>query len=206
MVTSRRADTDVAGQKSESVAHGVDPRVERTQACIGAAFFALLSRRTYGRISVSSIASKAGIGRATFYAHFESKDALLRSELQRVVLPMLMELPGDPCLVDCTALFGHVQHARAIYRSLTSGTTRVITERIVQDAFEERIHAILLGRVARGAAPRRGSPGFVSRFVAGTILAMIAWALEQDEASSPVRMQATYRLLVGSALAAAMPA
>jgi AcrR family transcriptional regulator len=206
MASRRGAKKQVAKHKSQTVAQSVDPRIAKTRARIAEAFIQLVQRRPYYRMRVSDITRKAKIGRATFYAHFESKDALLRSELQRVVLPMLMELPGDPCLVDCTALFGHVQHARAIYRSLTSGTTRVITERIVQDAFEERIHAILLGRVARGAAPRRGSPGFVSRFVAGTILAMIAWALEQDEASSPARMQATYRLLVGSALAAAMPA
>lgn len=42
---------------------------------------------------------------------------VLRAELARVVLPMFAELPEDCCLVDCTMLFAHVQHARDIYRS-----------------------------------------------------------------------------------------
>ena len=41
---------------------------------------------------------------------------------------------------------------------------------------------------------------FVPRFVAGTILALIAWSLEQADAPAPVELQRTYRALVGAAL------
>jgi AcrR family transcriptional regulator len=115
------AKSRVAKQKSQSVAQNPDPRAEKTRVLITTAFVALLNRRSYDRLRVSDIARKAGVGRATFYAHFPSKDALLASELVRVVLPMLAELPADPCLVDCTRLFIHVQHARDVYRSLTRG-------------------------------------------------------------------------------------
>ena len=205
MAIGRGMEARVVKQKSRSVAEVVDPRVQKTRALIAGAFVTLVSRRAYGRLRVSDIARKAGIGRATFYAHFESKDALLRAELQRIVLPMLVELPDDPCLVDCTGLFAHVQHAHDIYRSLTSGATRGVTERIVQDAFEERIQAILVARAARSVTSNPASPGFVSRFVAGTMLALIAWALERKNAPSPAHMQATYRMLVGSALEAVLP-
>jgi AcrR family transcriptional regulator len=192
-------------QKSRSVAELVDPRIARTRARIATAFVALVTRRPYGRLRISDIARKAGIGRATFYAHYGSKDALLRAELQRIVLPMLIELPEDACLVDCTGLFAHVQHARPIYRSLTSGPARSVIERIIQDAIEERIQGILAVRAMRAAASRRTSPDFVSRFVASTVLALIAWALEQQNAPSPSEMQAAYRALVGTALGAVRP-
>jgi AcrR family transcriptional regulator len=114
-MTSRRgAKSLVRKQKSHSVAKATDPRAEKTRALIAAAFVALVSRRPYARIRVSDITRKAGVGRATFYAHFESKDALLRAEIVRVMLPMLVELPGDHCLVDCTKFFAHVQHASEI--------------------------------------------------------------------------------------------
>lgn len=189
----------VPRQKSRSVAEATDPRAEKTRGLISAAFLALINRRPYERIRVSDITRKAGVGRATFYAHFESKDALLRAELGRVVLPMLVELPGDPCLVDCTNLFAHVQQAREIYRSLMAGTARVGNERMLQDAIEARIASALVvpSAQAKAAAP---TPGFLPRFVAGTILTLIAWSLEQAVAPPPSDLQNAYRALVGHVL------
>jgi len=199
MASRRGARSPVPRQKSYSVAEATDPRVEKTRALISGAFLALVSRRPYVRIRVSDITRKAGVGRATFYAHFESKDALLRAELVRVVLPMLDELPGDPCLVDCTKLFAHVLQAREIYRSLMAGTARVGNERMLQDAIEVRIASLWATPMVQpnAAVP---TPSFVPRFVAGTILTLIAWSLEQAVAPPPADLQQAYRALVGHAL------
>ncbi len=189
----------VAKQNSKSVPGQIDPRVEQTQAAVAEAFVALLSRRTYDRIRVSDITRKARVGRATFYAHFTSKDDLLRSQLVRMVVPSVLELPNDPCLVDCTQLFSHVQQVRDIYRSITSGPSRVITERIVQDAFEARINEIVLQRAARGGIGAQ-TPAFIPRFVASTLLALVAWSLEQTVTPAPMELQKNFRALVGGAL------
>jgi AcrR family transcriptional regulator len=198
MTSRHAAKSPVPRQKSHNVAQATDPRTEKTRTLISGAFVALLRRRPYARIRVSDITRKAGVGRATFYAHFESKDALLRAELVRVVDPMLNEAPGDPCLIDCTKLFAHLQQEREIYRSLMGGT-RVVTERIIQDALEARIASLVALSSAHldAAVPTRT---FVPRFVASTILALIAWSLEQADAPAPVELQGTYRALVGRAL------
>jgi len=199
-VTSRRgARALIPRQKSYGVAEVTDPRAEKTRGLISAAFLALVNRRSYERIRVSDITRKAGVGRATFYAHFESKDALLRAELGRVVLPMLVELPGDPCLVDCTNLFAHVLQAQEIYRSLMAGTARAVNERMLQDAIEARIASALGAPLAQSSADV-STPSFVPRFVAGTILTLIAWSLEQAVAPPPADLQNAYRALVGHAL------
>jgi AcrR family transcriptional regulator len=187
----------VAIQKSQSVAQHVDPRAEKSRVLITASFVALLNRRSYDRIRVSDITRKAHVGRATFYAHFASKDALLEGELVRVVLPMLEVLPDDSCLLDCTRLFAHVQHASDVYRSLMGGATRVVTERIVQDAIAARITEILATRSEAGLAVLEFAP----RFVASTLLTLLAWSLEQPKAPAPAVLQDTFRLLVGRALA-----
>jgi AcrR family transcriptional regulator len=197
MASRLDAKSRVTIQKSQSVAQNVDPRAEKTRVLITTSFVALLSRRSYDRIRVSDITRKARVGRATFYAHFASKDALLEAELSRVVLPMLAELPDDSCLVDCTRLFAHVQHARDVYRSLMGGSTRVVTERLIQDALEARITATLAARKEAGPA----APEFAPRFVASTLLTLLAWSLEQPTAPAPTALQDTFRSLVGRALA-----
>jgi len=199
MNVASRVDTKrrVAEQKSRCVPQNSDPRAEKTRALITASFVALLSRRSYDRIRVSDITRKARVGRVTFYAHFASKDALLEAELARVVAPMLTERPEDSCRIDGTMLFAHVQHARDIYRSLTSGTTRMVTERFIQDALEARINRILAER----SKPEPLIPAFAPRFVASTLLTLIAWSLEQPIVPSPAALQEMFQSLVCCTLA-----
>ena len=196
MASRQGATVRVAIQKSRSVGKVVDPRVKKTRASIAGAFTGLLMRRPYDRIRVSAITRKAAVGRATFYAHFASKDALLQAELVRVVSRTLVDTPKEPCLVECTRLFAHVQHAREIFRSLTRGPAHVVTERIIQDALETRIAA---AAAARGDVSAR-IPTFAPRFVASTLLTLITWSLEQPCALSPGELQEIFRSLVGRAL------
>jgi len=89
-----------------------------------------------------------------------------------------------------------VQHARGIFRSLTGGTTHVVTERIIQDVLEARIAA---AATARGDVPAT-TPTFAPRFVASTLLTLIVWSLEQPSVPSPRELQEIFRSLVGRAL------
>jgi len=57
-----------------------DPRVKRTRQLLLQAFWALLEeKQNIHSISVQEIAERATVNRATFYAHFEDKYALLES-------------------------------------------------------------------------------------------------------------------------------
>ena len=56
----------------------MDRRQKKTREAIFRAFTELLSKKHYNQITVGEIIEKADIGRATFYAHFETKDYLLK--------------------------------------------------------------------------------------------------------------------------------
>jgi AcrR family transcriptional regulator len=70
-----------------------DPRVRRTRALLLQAFTALQKEKSLSSISVQDIAERATVNRATFYAHFEDKYALMdcwiREEFQQVLASRL---------------------------------------------------------------------------------------------------------------------
>lgn len=55
----------------------MDRRVRKSKAAIFGAFEELLRQKSYASITVGDITETADVGRTTFYAHFQTKDALL---------------------------------------------------------------------------------------------------------------------------------
>jgi AcrR family transcriptional regulator len=72
----------------------LDPRVKRTRSLLEQAFMEVVAQKGFQAVSVQDITEKAGVNRATFYAHFPDKYALLdytvrqgfRQELEKRML------------------------------------------------------------------------------------------------------------------------
>jgi len=181
-----------------------DRRAVQTRRQLDAAFVDLLHRRAYGNIRVSDITRKAGVGRATFYAHYSSKDDLLRSQFNRTVAPMLALKPQDPCPLDASALLAHVQAMPRIYKALM-GPAAGGAPRILLECFEQRIEESLALR----AKLFRDIPASLNlyqavttRFVASSLFTVMECFVETSAPESPQALQAIFSGLVGGGLVA----
>ena len=75
----------------------LDPRVKRTRSLILSAFESLLASKGFESIFVQDITDKAEINRATFYAHFPDKYALLDYAIGQIFRQEIQKRTLDAC-------------------------------------------------------------------------------------------------------------
>ena len=64
--------------------NNVDRRVQKTRKLLQDALIELVAEKGYESVSIQEILDKANVGRSTFYAHFQDKEQLLHSILNRL--------------------------------------------------------------------------------------------------------------------------
>jgi len=118
----------------------LDPRVKRTRSLILEAFGSLLAEKGFESISVQDVTDKAEVNRATFYAHFPDKYALLdyfvsqifRQEIQKRTLDACHYTPDNlKNLILAVCEFLSKTHSECAqphqhFESLTEGTIKNI--------------------------------------------------------------------------------
>jgi AcrR family transcriptional regulator len=106
----------------------VDPRIQRTQQLLRAALMSLIQEKGYESLSVQNIIDRARVGRATFYAHFDSKDDLLASGIQELRESLregqrraLASATADERLLAFSReLFVHADEHRTVFRAMSA--------------------------------------------------------------------------------------
>ncbi|MBW8783595.1 MAG: TetR/AcrR family transcriptional regulator [Novosphingobium sp.] len=182
----------------------IDARMQRTQEALRVGMLVLLERSALADISIRDIVAEAGIGYATFFRHYASKNELLQAvitdEIEQLVdlsLPVLR--PGDS-LESSLALFHHVDEHRALWSALltggAAGTIREEFARIARDRGPSRIH--LDGWLPLDLGVAYG--------VAATV-EIIAWWLRNRDDFSVERIAAVHdRLVLRPTVTGATPA
>ena len=69
-----------------------------TRECIEIALIQLLESKEMGKISISEIVKRAGVSRTAFYAHYATKEDVLKSVLNETISQIDRATVGDPRL------------------------------------------------------------------------------------------------------------
>ena len=93
-----------------------DPRPARTRALLFEALLELIQEKRWDRIRVQDILERTGVGRSTFYAHYDNKYDLLTDKIPALELPPT-PADGHP---DLFPLFEHVKEVRPVMLPLLS--------------------------------------------------------------------------------------
>ena len=92
----------------------MDRRQRKTREAIFKAFIALLSKKYFNQITVGEVIERADIGRATFYAHFETKDFLLKALCEELFCHIFDAVENNKAnhrhIFDCEAPSSAVVH------------------------------------------------------------------------------------------------
>jgi len=124
-----------------------DPRVKRTRQLLLQAFIALVEEQhNLHSISVREVAERATVNRATFYAHFEDKYALLQCWMhQKYHQRLTSQFPASSTLQLSTLrqLIRSVFDVLALFRSYLKPADRQY-EPLFENVLQQELYTLLL--------------------------------------------------------------
>jgi AcrR family transcriptional regulator len=181
-----------------------DRRSQRTRQALHDALFDLMARKGYEAISVKDIIERANVGRSTFYAHYATKDELLASQLDRLVEVIIQhapqELSEENPFFPGLGLFRHVQEQWKLYKILSHESGMNLHTQQLQKSISERIEQRLLAGDHAFELP----VPVVANFLAGSLLSLLKWWLDNKMPYSPEQMDEMFRKLTLPGITQAM--
>jgi AcrR family transcriptional regulator len=182
-----------------------DRRAQRSRELILEALFALMVERGYERLTIQNVIDRAGVGRATFYAHFENKDDVLAASIGRLRawLEQAGRARGDRPLGFTLPFFQHLASHRRIYEMTVARESEVSMERHVRRMLTELVREDLRRRHAPVAASRLE---LATQHVVGALWSSFIWWMESTPPLAPEELDATFQRLSSPGLVAIAPA
>ena len=168
-----------------------DRRTERTRQLLRQALMELMLEKRYNRITVQNIIDRANVGRSTFYMHYQGKQDLLLSGFEHLfVLLGQQPLTGHAqgrLVIPMVELFGHAKAQQGLYEALVWGGSLDLIlkagQKVLSGALEENL-ASALPADCTPAVPLR----VVSNYLAGGLLNLLRWWLDNKMPYSPEQM------------------
>lgn len=178
-----------------------DRRVARTRALVLDAFLALMVERGYERMTVQHLLDRAGVGRATFYAHFRGKEELLAASIGRLQAGLRSHWrdgaargpgAGEP-LGFSLAFFRHVESHRRIYDLIAGRPSEVTVDRHMRGMLAELVREDLQSRPAARRSARTAD--VTVQYLSGALWSLMVWWLVSRARWTADELNAQFRRL-----------
>jgi AcrR family transcriptional regulator len=179
---------------TESVAR-VDRRVRRTTAALQRALIELTLEKGYTATTIEDITSRADVARATFYAHYADKQALLTSiaadlteDIDARVTP---RAPVSTATIRGEAvleMFRHAADHRDAYRVLLSGAGDPPAYQALIESLAASAATVFALRCRKQHVKPRLPIEFLARIWVGEHVSLLAWWLLGDLPYTPEQM------------------
>ncbi len=179
----------------------MDRRQRKTRDAIFKAFIAMLSEKNLNHITVGEIIERADVGRATFYAHFETKDFLIKELCEELFCHIFDALEDRNCthqhIFSCDApdsvflhLFQHFKQNDNHLLELLSSPNNDLFLRYFKTGLvkliESQLESFLTDNVKE--LPK----DFLVNHIAGTFVETLRWWIEKDMEQSPETITAYF--------------
>lgn len=170
------------------------------------ALIELIPEKGFDRITIRDITERADVAYATFFRHYESKEALLEERIEleiRELEEVVSASEGDHLRREGLLVFQHVRGQAALYSSLLNeGATRAMRQRLKQVVIAV-IHPHIANHYEQIPEPQIPIE-VTANHIAAAAWELVAWWLEAGQPLPPEHMALIYeRLVVRSALDAA---
>ena len=178
-----------------------DRRIQRTRELLLNALVSLLMERGYEKLTIQNLLDRAGVGRATFYAHFQSKEDLLSASITRLRAGLASEwnaaaaTKGKPAdrLSFTLPFFQHLQSHRRIYHTTIGRESEWTIELHMQRMLRELVREDMERHHRRRATTEAAE--LAVRYVVGTLWAVVVWWMESPKPLPPEEVNLIFQRL-----------
>lgn len=174
----------------------MDRRQQKTRKAIFQAFSTLLETRRFENITVQQIIDEANVGRSTFYAHFETKDELLKAMctdlFQHVFSEHLMsERTHD--FSDDHSFHSKVTHVLYHLKDREKDIVGIFTSessQVFMRYFREYLGELFSG--CEGAYPAEIPAEFIQNYLVGSFVETVRWWIAGGMRQTPEEIARYY--------------
>lgn len=157
-----------------------DRRVRRTRQSLHRALMELIVEKGYDKTTVQDIIDRADVGRSTFYAHYETKADLLLAGLDHFNSDLYQQMAGDPsvdAILPCLGAFDHVSQNYDLFNAMIGSRGIELVQRTALNVLTEAAIANI-EKLAAAGETSDAPPEVRAAFVAGSLMALIKWWLD----------------------------
>lgn len=186
----------------------MDRRKRKCRQAIFDAFAALLVQKDYSKITVQDIIDKADVGRTTFYAHFETKDALLQALCEKLfghIIQVPEDCPHtkgqDPNGETIHSVFLHIlRHLQENDDSIATLLACDNNEHFLR-YFKASLNDFIRQEYGNSFKKFKDIPqDFLVNHISGSFVEMVLWWLKNKEKYTTTELDYYFRSVIGPLL------